>query len=101
MVQEADKLQMQKMNSSYVYTHTESERLKSFIEKLGIEDVFELIDESVMYENDRLAGRSGTPRKRKTGMAKGTHRQKVDENGNVIRKKPGVKPGTVRPAIKK
>ncbi|WP_230228957.1 hypothetical protein, partial [Allobaculum mucilyticum] len=24
MVQEADKLQMQKMNSSYVYTHTES-----------------------------------------------------------------------------
>ena len=101
MVQEADKLQMQKMNSSYVYTHTESERLKSFIEKLGIEDVFELIDESVMYENDRLAGRSVTPRKRKTGMAKGTHRQKVDENGNVIRKKPGVKPGTVRPAIKK
>ncbi|UNT96637.1 transposase [Allobaculum mucilyticum] len=29
MVQEADKLQMQKMNSSYVYTHTESERLKA------------------------------------------------------------------------
>lgn len=101
MVHEADKLQMQKMNDTYVYIHTESERLKGFIEKLGVSDVLELIDESVAFENDRLAGRNRAPRKRKTGMAKGTHRKKTDEDGNVIRKKPGVKPGTVRGALKK
>lgn len=96
MIHEADKLEMQKMNEAYVYTHTESERLKAFIGKLGVENVQELIDESVKMENDRQAGRTVTPRKRKTGMAKGTHRKQKDENGQVIHKKPGVKQGTVR-----
>lgn len=101
MIHEADKLQMEKLNGSYVFTHTESERLKGFIERLDVDDVMKLIDESVSYENDRLAGRTVTPRKRKTGMAKGTHRRKTDENGNVIRQKPGVKPGTVRSEVNK
>lgn len=101
MIQEADKLEMEKMNEAYVYTHTESERLKGFIENLGVENTQELIDESVSFENDRLAGRIAKPRKRKTGMPKGSHRKKLDENGNVIRKKPGVKPGTVRSAVNK
>lgn len=96
MVHEADRLEMQKLNESYVYTHTESERLKGFLEQLGVSDVQGLIDESVTYENDRQAGRSVAPRKRKTGMAKGSHRKQTDENGNVIHRKPGVKPGTVR-----
>lgn len=52
MVHEADKLQMEKMNDTYIFTHTESERLKGFIEKLGVENMSELIDESVTYEND-------------------------------------------------
>lgn len=101
MVHEADRLEMQKLNDSYVYTHTESDRLKAFIEKLGVEDVMTLIDESVTFENDRLAGRNVTPRKRKTGITEGTHRKQTDENGKVVRRKPGVKPGTVRGKTKK
>ena len=101
MIQEADKLTMEKLNDAYVYTHTESERLKGFIGHLGVEDIMELIDESVEFENDRLAGRNVTPRKRKTGMAKGTHRKQHDENGQVVHKKPGVKKGTVRGEVKK
>lgn len=101
MIHEADKLVMQKLNDSYIYTHTESERLKGFIENLGVENVMELIDESVTFENNRLAGRTVTPRKRKTGTAKGSHRKQVDENGQVIHKKPGVKTGTVRSAVNK
>lgn len=96
MVHEAGKLKMQKMNESYVYIHTESERLKRFMERLGVENVYELIDKSVTYENDRIAGRIAAPRRRKTGMAKGTHRKKLDKSGNIIHKKRGVKPGTVR-----
>lgn len=101
MIQEADKLSMQKMNEAYVYTHTESERLKGFIERLGVEDVIELLEEAVVFENDRLAGRNVMPRKRKTGMAKGTHRKQRDENGKIIHKKPGVKKGTVRSEFNK
>lgn len=101
MVHEADKLEMQKRNETYTYTHTESDRLKGFIERLGVDNVIELIDESVELENDRLAGRTITPRKRKTGMAKGDHRKKRDENGNIIHAKPGPKPGTVRSDINK
>ena len=101
MIHEADKLVMQKLNDSYIYTHTESERLKGFIENLGVKNVMELIDESVTFENSRLAGRTVTPRKRKTGMAKGSHRKQVDENGQVIHKKPGVKTGTVRSVVNK
>lgn len=101
MVHETDQLTMQKVNRSYVYTHTESERLRTFIKRLGVEDIQELIDESVAFENGRIAGRHVTPRKRKTGMAKGTHRKQKDENGNVIHKKPGVKAGTVRSEFNK
>lgn len=101
MVHEADKLEMQKRNETYTYTHTESDRLKGFIERLGVDNVIELIDESVELENDRLAGRTITPRKRKTGMAKGDHRKKRDQNGNIIHAKPGPKPGTVRSDINK
>lgn len=99
MVQEADKLEMQKLNSSYVYTHTESERLKDFIGKLGVENIIELIDESVEFENNRLAGRTTAPRKRKTGVPKGSHRTQKDEKGEIIHKKPGVKKGTVRTSV--
>ena len=96
MIHEADKLEAQKINEIYTYTHTESERLKSFFSKLGVETPQELIDETITYENDRLNGRVPTPRKRKTGMPKGSHRKKRDENGKVISNKPGVKAGTKR-----
>lgn len=101
MVHEANKLEMQKMNEAYIYTHTESERLKGFFERLGVDDVQELLDESVAYENDRLAGRTVTPRRRKTGVPKGTKRRQKDENGDIVRGNPGVKPGTVRGAVNK
>lgn len=96
MILEADRLEMQKINETYTYTHTESARVKDLFVNLGINDVVKFIDESVGYENDRAAGRTVMPRHRKTGPKKGSHHKKYDEEGNLIRKKSGVKPGTKR-----
>lgn len=96
MIQETDKMEAQKLNGAYTYTHTETDRLKAFFKYLGVNNVQELIEESVSFENDRMAGRIPSPRHRKPGMSKGTHRKRYDEEGNVIRQKPGVAPGTKR-----
>ena len=72
------------------YTHIALEK------SMRLED---LINESVRFENDRLAGRVPAPRHRKPGPKKGSHRKKHDENGKVIPGKSGVKPGTKRSAL--
>lgn len=100
MVQELEKIEAQKINDIYTYTHTETIRQKSFFKALDA-DLKALVDESVQFENDRLAGRTPTPRRRKTGPQKGTHHKKYDEQGNIIPKKSGVKPGTKRSEINK
>ena len=78
----------------------ETDRQKAFFKNLGSE-AEQLIDESVRYENDRLAGRTPVPRRRKTGPKKGSHHKKYDERGQVIPRKSGVKPGTKRGDINK
>ena len=98
MTQELESIEAQKINDVYTYTHTEKGLLVRFFRSLGA-DAVELIQESVKFENDRLAGRVATPRKRKTGPKKGSHRKNYDEQGNVVPRKPGVKPGTKRSVI--
>lgn len=95
MIQELEKVEAQKLNGVYTYTHVENERLKSFFRAMEA-DADELIDDSVKFENDRLAGRIPTPRHRKPGPKKGSHRKQYDEQGNAIPRKTGVKPGTKR-----
>ena len=98
MVHELEQVEAQKINGTYAYTHVENDRLKAFFRSMKA-DSEELIDESVRFENDRLAGRVPTPRHRKTGPQKGTHQKQRDDQGNVLPRKSGVKPGTKRKSI--
>ncbi len=98
MIQELEKIEAQKLNGVYTYTHIENERTKAFFTILQA-SAAELIDDSVKYENDRLAGRMPAPRHRKPGSKKGAHRKQYDEQGNVVPRKSGVKPGTKRKDI--
>ena len=98
MIQELEKVEAQKLNGVYTYTHVENERLKSFFQYMNA-DAEELIDESVRFENDRLAGRVPAPRHRKTGPKKGSHQKQYDENGKAVPKKSGVKLGTKRKGV--
>ena len=98
MIQELEKIEAQKLNEVYTYSHTENERQKAFFCSMKA-DLEDLINESVRFENDRLAGRVPAPRHRKPGPKKGSHRKKHDENGKVIPGKSGVKPGTKRSAL--
>lgn len=95
MIQELEKVEAQKLNDIYTYTHIENERLKAFFKALH-SNALTLIDESVKFENDRLAGRVPTPRRRKPGPKKGSRHKQYDEQGNSIPRKSGVKPGTKR-----
>ena len=95
MVQELEKIEIQKLNAVYTYTHTETDRMKAFFRNMQA-SCAEQIDASVQFANDMLAGRIQTPRHRKTGPKKGSHRKRYDEQGNVVPRKPGVKTGTKR-----
>lgn len=98
MVQELESVEAQKINDAYTLTHTENGYLKQFFKSMDA-DVNEITDESVKFENDRLAGRVPTPKHRKTGPKKGSHRKQKDEQGNVVHRKSGVKVGTKRAEI--
>ena len=98
MIQELEKIEVQKLNDVYTYTHTENDRQKAFFRSMKV-DPEELINESVRFENDRLAGRVPTPRHRKPGPKRGSHRKLRDESGNAVSRKSGVKPGTKRSAV--
>lgn len=100
MIYELEQVEAKKLNNVYTYSHLENERLKEFFRYFKTE-AGELIDASIKFENDRIAGRVPTPRRRKTGPRKGSHHKKFDEKGNVIFRKPGVKKGTKRKAINK
>lgn len=95
MIQELEKIEAQKLNDVYTYTHIESDRLKAFFKAMKA-NALTLIDDSVKLENERLAGRITAPRRRKPGPRKGSHRKQYDEQGNVVPRKSGVKPGTKR-----
>ena len=98
MVQELESVEAQKVNDVYTLTHTENGYLKQFFKALGT-DADGIINESVKFENDRLAGRIPVPKHRKTGPRKGSHRVQKDEQGKEIHRKSGVKIGTKRSDI--
>ena len=52
---ELEKVEAQKLNDVYTYTDIENEMLKSFFPVMQA-DKTDLIDDSVKFENDRLAG---------------------------------------------
>lgn len=102
MLMEADRMEMERINNVYTYTHTEKEIVRGLFLNINPDvDVTALVDESVKMENDRLAGRVPVLRHRKPGPKKGSHRKKHDANGNVIRKTGGVPVGTKRSDINK
>lgn len=96
MILEINRLEMQRINEVYAYTHTESARISRFYENLGVKDVTRLIDSVVKFENDRASGTPILPRHKKPGPAKGSH---WSDNSTNEEKKPGVKVGTRRSAI--
>lgn len=98
MVRELEQVEAQKLNGTYTYIHVENDRLKDFLRSMQVKPE-DLLDESVRFENDRLAGRIPAPRHRKTGPKKGSHRKQHDDQGNIIPRKSGVKPGTKRKDI--
>lgn len=98
MIGDLEQLEAQKLNDVYTYAHVESDRVKAFFRSMGT-DCDGLLEESVKFENDRLAGRVPVPRHRKPGPKKGSHRKQHDEQGNVVSRKSGVRPGTKRSNI--
>jgi transposase len=108
MLTEIDRMEMERINDVYTYTHTEKEVVRKLFGKLSpATDVTALIDDSVKMENDRLAGRVPTLRHRKPGPKKGSHHRHYDADGtandigSVITKTGGVPRGSKRPDINK
>lgn len=110
LINEANQLEMLKVNDSYVYSHTENTRTIQILGKLNMKP--SIFDDITKEENDRLAGRQAMPRHRKTGPKKsspskavkpakkrgpkpGFKRSEVNKDGTP-RKKPGPKPGFTR-----
>lgn len=100
MVQELESLEAQKINEVYTCAHTENLRLIRFFKAFDT-NIHELIDETVKFENDRMAGRTVTPRKRKTGPKKGSHPKESDKQSGDRPHKSGVKSGTKRTDVNK
>lgn len=100
MIRELELIEAQKLNGTYTYTHIENDRLKAFFRYLK-EDADRLIDESVKFENDRIAGRVPVLRHRKTGPKKGSRKKVYDTQGNIVPRKSGVAKGTKRKAVNK
>lgn len=102
MLIEIDRMEMERINGVYTYTHTEKEAVRKLFGKLTPRtDVTALIDDSVKLENDRIAGRMPVLRHRKTGPKSGSHHKQYDSDGNVVKKTGGVAKGTKRPDFNK
>ena len=111
LIAEMDKLEMLKINETYIYAHTESTRTSQLLEQLNTKT--SIFDDIVREENERLEGRQPMPRHRKTGPKRkartskstkpakrrgpkpGFTRSNVNQDGSP-RKKPGPKPGFTR-----
>ena len=98
MIREVDLLEMRKISDVYAYTHTEKNRVTALFSNLDA-DAAILLDGAVKFENDRIAGKAPVLRHRKTGPKKGSHHKQYDADGNMVPRKPGVKPGTKRADI--
>lgn len=110
-VAEMNKLEMERLNRTYAYTHTENYKQIGVLKQLGTST--ELLDDVVKDENNRNTGNIPSPRHKKPGPKKsassktdkastakrgvkaGTKRSAINKDGSV-RKKPGVPIGTKR-----
>ena len=116
VVQDLQQLKAKKVNNAYIYESCNNDTVNGVFRYLGV-DSDTVIEESVRFMNDRLAGRVPTAPHRKSraqkepqptiqdsvesrvpnrrGVKKGTKRSEVNKDGTP-RKRPGVKPGTKR-----
>ena len=97
-IAEMNKLEMEKLNKTYAYTHTENYKQIGVLKQLGAS--IELLDDVVKDENNRNAGNTPAPRHKKPGPKKGSSPKSGKETGAPAAKR-GVKAGTKRPAINK
>lgn len=97
-VAELNKLEMERLNRTYAYTHTENYKQIGVLTQLGAST--ELLDDVVKDENNRNAGNTPAPRHKKPGPKKNTS-QKTSKKSNASQAKRGVKAGTRRPAVNK
>ena len=91
LLNEMNRLEMTKINNVYAYAHTENNRTIDLLKKLN--SAPSLFDAITKDENDRLSGRTPTPRHRKPGPKKKPSRKKAKASE---KKKPGPKPGFKR-----
>ena len=107
VIMELNMLSMTKMGESYVPIQGIVGRQEQILKKLGTS--YEKLKDIAKDENDRLAGRTPTPRHRKTGPNGKPERKKVEateqkpkesppsrKRASQAAKKPGIKPGTKR-----
>lgn len=97
-VAEMNKLEMERVNRTYAYTHTENYKQIGVLKQLGAS--VELLDDVVKDENNRNTGNIPSPRHKKPGPKKSTS-SKTDKGDNKSSAKRGVKAGTKRSAINK
>lgn len=95
MVQDLQLVEARKLNDVYTYSHIQNERINVFFKNFH-ENADNLFEESVKFMNNRINGIVPTPRHRKTGPKKGSHRKELDSEGNEVHKKRGVAKGTKR-----
>lgn len=98
MIREMNLIQMERINKTYAYTHSENKRQIQFIKLLG-KDV-EYIDQIIKESNNRLDGYMPPRQKRKPGpkpkIKKTDNITANDDSPTYERKKPGPKPGYKR-----
>ena len=74
----------------YTVTHNESKRQLRLMKELGIEaEDLDRIADKMTNDTNGIVRRQ---KKLKPGPKKGSHRKQYDEDGNVIKRKPGPKP---------
>lgn len=96
-VAEMNKLEMERLNRTYAYTHTENYKQIGVLKQLGA--TVELLDGVVKDENNRNAGITPTPRHKKSGPK--STQKKATSKTNTSTAKRGVKAGTKRTAVNK
>ena len=112
VILELNMLSMTKVGENYVPIQGIIGRQEQILKKLGTS--YDKLKDIAKDENDRLAGRTPTPRHRKTGPNQKPRRKKVEaaepkpkestasrKKVSQAQKKPGVKPGTKRSAFNK
>ncbi len=99
MIRDINLVEMERVNSMFVLKDSVNTRQKTLLKNLNEDET--IFDRIVKEINDRKNGIIPQSRRNKPGRKKGTHVSYSDDNGTVIRRKPGLKPGTKRSDINK